>query len=642
VPVVEPDARVLSGAWMVVVPAGPAAVDLRQACVAALEARGASTVVVEAGAVERAELAALVSADVSDVAGVLSLLALDETPLPGLPSVTSGLAATLALVQALGDAGLETAPLWVVTQGAVAAGPGEVLSAPVQAQVWGLGRVVAMEYPERWGGLVDLPEVVDGRVGARLVSVLAGCGEGEVAIRAAGVLGRRLVHAPQPREAETLWSPRGTTLITGGTGAIAGHVARWLAGRGAPRLVLSSRSGPSARGAAVLAAELAEAGSAVDVVVCDVSDRAAVAGLLESRGSGLSAVMHTAGVLDDGVVDRLSPDRLETVLTAKAVSAAYLDELTEGLDLDAFVLFSSSAATLGAAGQGNYAAANAYLDALAENRRSRGLAGLSVAWGAWAGGGLAGSSDTVRARVKRGAMPPMDPSLAVRALGEALEGTDPALTVMDVDWAQLASSPEAAHIRELPLVRDLPEIRNLVAAGSASRAVVDEGELVGRLRGLGRTEEQTRVLTEVVRTEAAAVLGHASAEAVQDRQNFKDLGFDSLTAVELRNRLSTATGLRLPSTLVFDYPTPVALAAWLRGELLQDYVAEVPVLAELDRLEAALLGGPKDESVWEQAVDRLRKLLDTVDSAIPNRQRREAELESATDDELFSLVDELD
>jgi acyl carrier protein len=319
------------------------------------------------------------------------------------------------------------------------------------------------------------------------------------------------------------------------------------------------------------------------------------------------------------------------------VSAAYLDELTEGLDLDAFVLFSSSAATLGAAGQGNYAAANAYLDALAENRRSRGLAGLSVAWGSWAGGGFAASSDAVRARVKRGAIPAMDPALAVRALGEALEGTDPALTVMDVDWAQLT-----AGVHELPLVRDLPEIRNLVAAGSASRAVVDEGELVGRLRGLGRTEEQTRVLTEVVRTEAAAVLGHASAEAVQDRQNFKDLGFDSLTAVELRNRLSTATGLRLPSTLVFDYPTPVALAAWLRGELLQDYVAEVPVLAELDRLEAALLGGPKDESVWEQAVDRLRKLLDTVDSAIPNRQRREAELESATDDELFSLVDELD
>ncbi|WP_307630049.1 type I polyketide synthase [Streptomyces turgidiscabies] len=640
-PVAEPDARVLSGTWLVVVPAEPAAVGLRRSCVAALEARGAETVVVEVGTTERAELAALISAEVSDVAGVLSLLALDETPLSGHPSVTGGLAGTLALVQALGDVGV-VAPLWVATRGAVAAGAGEVLTAPVQAQVWGLGRVVGLEHPDRWGGLVDLPEVVDERAGARLASVLAGCGEGEVAIRAAGVLGRRLAHAPRPRETETPWTPRGTTLITGGTGAIAGHVARWLADRRAPRLVLTSRSGPSAFGAGALAAELAEAGSAVDIVACDVSDRVALAGLLESTGPELSAVMHTAGVLDDGVVDRLSVERLESVLTAKATSATYLDELTADLDLDAFVLFSSAAATLGAAGQGNYAAANAYLDALAENRRSRGLAGLSVAWGAWAGGGFAASSDVVRARVRRGAMPAMDPSLTVRALGEALEGSDPALTVMDVDWAQLASGSGAAGIHALPLVRDLPEIRSLVAAGSASGAVVDEGELVGRLRGLGRAEEQTRVLAEVVRTEAAAVLGHASAEAVQDRQNFKDLGFDSLTSVELRNRLSTATGLRLPSTLVFDYPTPVALAAWLRAELLQDYVAEVPVLAELDRLEAALLGGPKDESVWEQAADRLRKLLDTVDSAVPSRQRREAELESATDDELFTLVDELD
>ncbi|MCX4862354.1 type I polyketide synthase, partial [Streptomyces canus] len=576
VPVVEPDARVLSGTWLVVVPAEPAAVDLRRSCVAALEARGASTVVVEVGAVERAELAALVSAEVSDVSGVLSLLALDEVPLPGLPSVTGGLAATLTLVQALGDAGV-AAPLWVATRGAVAAGPGEVLRAPVQAQVWGLGRVVGLEHPDRWGGLVDLPEFVDERAGARLASVLAGCGEGEVAIRAAGVLGRRLAHAPQPRETETPWSPRGTTLITGGTGAIAGHVARWLADRQAPRLVLTSRSGPSAQGAAVLAAELAEAGSAVDIVACDVSDRAALAGLLELTGPGLSAVMHTAGVLDDGVVDRLSAGRLESVLAAKAVSAALLDELTEGLDLDAFVLFSSAAATLGAAGQGNYAAANAYLDALAENRRSRGLAGLSVAWGAWAGGGFAASSDAVRARVKRGAMPAMDPSLAVRALGEALEGTDPALTVMDVDWAQLASSPEAAHIRELPLVRDLPEIRSLVAAGSASGAVVQEGELVKRLVGLSR-EEQERALTEVVRTEAAAVLGHASTDAVSERQNFKDLGFDSLTSVELRNRLASVTGRRLPSTLVFDYPTPAALAAYLRGELTGDLGSAAPVV----------------------------------------------------------------
>ncbi|MFE2522356.1 type I polyketide synthase, partial [Streptomyces mirabilis] len=583
-PVAEPDARVLSGTWLVAVPAGPAAVDLRHACVAALEARGASAVVVEVGSVERAGLAALISTDVS---GVLSLLALDEAPLPGHPSVTGGLAATLTLVQALGDAGV-AAPLWVATRGAVAAGASEALRAPVQAQVWGLGRVVALESPERWGGLIDLPEVMDARVGARLASVLAGCGEDEVAIRAAGVLGRRLVHASRPRETETPWSPRGTTLITGGTGAIAGHVAHWLADRDASRLVLTSRSGPSAQGAAVLAAELAEAGSAVDVVACDVSDRAALAGLLESTGSDLSAVMHTAGVLDDGVVDRLSADRLESVLAAKAASAALLDELTA--DLDAFVLFSSASATLGAAGQGNYAAANAYLDALAENRRSRGLAGLSVAWGAWAGAGLAGASEAARHRTAQGPMPAMDPRLAVRALGEALDGSDSALTVMDVDWVQLA-----ADVHEMPLVRDLPEIRQLAVTGpSAATVLRGDGELTRRLAGLSRAE-QDRTLTEIVRGEAARVLGYPSADAVEAGRAFTDLGFDSLTAVELRNGLNAATGLRLSSTLVFDYPTPSVLAAHLRselaGELTSGTAAPVANAAQIDPGEPLAIVG---------------------------------------------------
>ncbi|GAA2477719.1 type I polyketide synthase [Streptomyces longisporus] len=652
-PVVEPDARVLRGTWLVVVPVGSVGV-MQSSVVQALVARGAQTLVVEvpSGMVERADIAGVVTGvlngvEPAAVTGVLSLLALDEEPLSELPAVAGGLAASLALVQGLGDVGV-AAPLWVATRGAVAVGPGEVVVAAVQAQVWGLGRVVGLEHPDRWGGLVDLPEVVDERAGARLVAVLAGCGEDQVAVRSAGVFGRRLVHASRPGDGAGVgWSPRGGVLVTGGTGAVAGHVARWLAGRGAPRLVLASRSGASVPGVAATVAELAEAGTAVDVVSCDVSERSAVAGLLAwtaSHGCALSAVMHTAGVLDDGVVDRLSVRRLERVLAAKAVSAALLDELTANLDLEAFVLFSSAAATLGAAGQGNYAAANAFLDALAESRRSRGLAGLSVAWGAWAGGGFAASSDAVRARVGRGAMPAMDPLLAVRALGEALEGADPALTVMDVDWAQLASSPEAAHMREMPLLRDLPEVRQAsLAASSTGVAAPTEGELARRLVGLSR-EEQERVLTQMVAGEVAAVLGHSSADAVSDRQSFKDLGFDSLTAVELRNRLTAATGLRLPATLVFDYPTPVALAAWLRTELVQDDAAAVPVLTELDRLEASLLGGPRDELVWEQAADRLRRLLDAVDSqnAGPSRQRREAELESATDDELFTLVDELD
>ncbi|MFC8723109.1 SDR family NAD(P)-dependent oxidoreductase, partial [Kitasatospora sp. NPDC057198] len=557
--IAEPDSRVLSGTWLLAVPAGTDA----EPYAAALSGRGAEVVPVTVDTVDRADLAALLASIEAPVAGVLSLLALDETPLAELPAVNSGLAATLALIQALGDTGV-TAPLWLATRGAVAAGPGEALPNPVQAHVWGLGRVAALEHPDRWGGTIDLPEHFDERAAARLVAVLAGCGENEVAIRPAGVLGRRLTRAAALR-GEDGWTPRGSVLITGGTGAIAGHVARWLTGRGARHLVLTSRSGPAAKGAAALAAELAAAGSAVDVTACDVTDRTALAGLVDRIGPELSSVLHTAAVLDDGVLDRLTPERLGTVLAAKAASAAHLDELTAHLDLDAFVLFSSISSTLGAAGQGNYAAANAYLDALAEHRRSRGLAALTVAWGAWAGGGMAESSSVVQARVERGPMPAMDPKLAARALGEALAGPDALVTVMDVDWAQLASGPGAADLPKRPLVRDLAEIRKL-AAGPAE-APRREGELAHRLAGLGRAEQE-RLLAEVVRAEVAVVLGHASAEAIEDRRAFKDLGFDSLTAVELRNRLNAATGIRLPATLVFDYPTPLALAAFLRGELL--------------------------------------------------------------------------
>ncbi|WP_335984370.1 type I polyketide synthase, partial [Streptomyces sp. CA2R106] len=582
--VAEPDSRLLSGRWLVVTPAG-ADDDTAGQCVAALSARGAEVTRVEvpAGTADRTETAELLAqaAEVSAVSGVLSLLALDETPLPDHPVVTAGLAGTLALVQALGDAGIG-APLWLATRGAVAAGRGEALTHPVQAQVWGLGRVVGIEHPERWGGLVDLPETVDERAGARLVAVLAGCGENEVAVRRAGILGRRLSSVARGSGSADGWTPRGSVLLTGGTGAIAGHVARRLAGRGAERLVLTSRSGPAAEGAAALAAELAAAGTRVDLVSCDVSERPALSSLLAriaATGPALSSVLHTAAVLDDGVVDRLTPDRLASVLHVKVRGAELLDELTAELDLDAFVLFSSAASTLGGPGQGNYAAANAYLDALAENRRSRGLAGLSVAWGLWGGAGLAQSNEAIRSRMRRTAMPPMDPQLAVEALVETVNGPHAAVTVMDFDPEQLGSAPGTAHVLDMPLVRDMPEIRRLAAAragaGSTAAAPRAEGELAARLAGVSRYE-QDRILTDLVRAEAAAVLGHDSADLVPARQAFRDLGFDSLTSVELRNQLNAATGLRLPATLAFDHPTPVELAAFLHGELVGEQTVAGP------------------------------------------------------------------
>ncbi|HEY0936303.1 MAG TPA: beta-ketoacyl synthase N-terminal-like domain-containing protein, partial [Trebonia sp.] len=249
---------------------------------------------------------------------------------------------------------------------------------------------------------------------------------------------------------------------------------------------------------------------------------------------------------------------------AKAAAAAHLDELTAGLDLDAFVLFSSTAGMLGGAGQGNYAAANAYLDALAENRRGRGLPALSVAWGPWSGGGMASSSEATRARLRRGPMPPLATDLAIRALGQALNGGDTVLAVMNVDWAQLTATAALGDLRQVPLVRELPELAQLAAAPAAPVS-----DLAAALAGLTPARQQ-RLLTDLVRDQAAAVLGHSSAGPVEAGRNFSDLGFDSLTAVELRNRLGAATGLPLPATLVFDYPTASVLARHLRAELSPD------------------------------------------------------------------------
>ncbi|MEU3909568.1 type I polyketide synthase, partial [Streptomyces goshikiensis] len=534
----------LSGSWLVVV--SSEGVD-DTAVVDALAGRGAEVrrVVVEAGA-DRAGL----FSDVGSVAGVVSLLALDEA---------AGVVATASLVQALGAAGV-VAPLWCLTRGAVSVGRSDRLVSAVQAQTWGLGRVAALERPERWGGLVDLPEVWDERAMARLVGVLAGSGEDQVAVRSSGVFGRRLVRATAGN-AES-WTPSGTVLVTGGTGALGGRVARWLAGAGAERLVLTSRRGLDAPGAAELVAELSGLGVDVSVVACDAADRDALRALLEAEARGLTAVVHTAGVLDDGVLDALTPERFEGVLRAKATSALNLHELTGelGIELSAFVLFSSMSGVTGAAGQGNYAAANAYLDALAEQRRAAGLAATSLAWGPWAEGGMA-ADEAMDARMRREGLPPMAPDTAMAVLRQSVvPSSDAALLVADVDWDRFG--PAFTVARPSTLFAELSETRP-----AAEGAATGTGTSVDRFAGLAAVELE-RELLGLVRTHVAAVLGHEGAETVGAERAFKELGFDSLTAVELRNRLGAATGVSLPATLIFDYPTASAITAFLRDELL--------------------------------------------------------------------------
>ncbi|HEY2267306.1 MAG TPA: KR domain-containing protein, partial [Streptosporangiaceae bacterium] len=452
-PVPDPGAAVLSGTWLLVIPPGLNAglntapgEDLGRWCERTLTARGAQ--VTRLAAATREELAARIAAvpaGPGGLAGVLSLVAVDESPVPGHPGLPAGLAGTMALVQALGDAG-SGAPLWVLTQGAVPAGEDAAVARPVQAMTWGLGRVAGLEHPDRWGGLIDLPGTRDERAAARLGAVLAGCGEDQVAIRDTGIVARRLVPAvPRPAAARD-WIPRGTVLVTGGTGLIGPHLVRWLAGRGAPRVAMVSRSGPAATKIAGLAAELAQAGSAVTVLTCDITERAALRALLThlaSSGPKLSTVLHAAVGADLGSLAETGTGELAAGLAAKAAGAAVLDELTDGLDLDAFVLFSSIAGVWGSGLHATYAAANAYLDALASHRRGRGRPATSVAWGVWEAGWNAGPD--LAAALRRQGLRFLDPGRALAALGHVLADDETFLAVADVDWARFAPVYRAAR-----------------------------------------------------------------------------------------------------------------------------------------------------------------------------------------------------
>ncbi|MEV6829668.1 type I polyketide synthase [Amycolatopsis sp. NPDC051102] len=471
--------------------------------------------------------------------GVLSLLALAD----GGRGVAAG---TATLLQALGDlkAG---GRLWCLTRGAVAATRADRVEAPVQAQVWGLGRTAAMEYPQRWGGLIDLPAELDDRGRTRLAAVLTGT-EDEVALRPSGVFARRLERrSATPAEA---WRPCGTVLVTGGTGALGAQVARRLAANGAERLVLLSRRGPAAPGAAALERELTSLGCAVSIVACDAADRDALAAVLPGD---LRAVVHAAGVLDDGVIESLTPDRFDAVLRAKAIAAENLSALTAGLD--AFVLFSSMAGAFGAAGQGSYAAANAHLDALAQQRHAAGLPAVSIAWGPWAGDGMAAGDAETRRRLRAAGVGTLEPGLALDALTLEAAADAPVAVVADLDWDVYL--PALRAVRPRPLFTAFAEPLESPAAK----------EPAGVLTGLSE-EDGVRKVLDLTRTHVAAVLGYSDAAAVDAERAFSDSGFTSLTAVELRNRLDAATGLSLPATLVFDHPTPAALARHLHRELL--------------------------------------------------------------------------
>ncbi|WP_128382275.1 type I polyketide synthase, partial [Streptomyces cavernae] len=514
-----------AGRWLLVVPEG-APQEQTGALTDGLAARGMDLTTVALPTADRTAIAERLRGTPAD--GVLSLLALDGE---------GGAPATLSLVQALDDLG-STAVLWSVTAGTHPLGdePGD----PEQAAVWGLGRVLAREQPARWGGAVDLPRRPDPAALDDLCAVLAAAGaEDQFAIRASGVHVRRLVRGPVLPAGEPAWRPRGTVLVTGGTGALGTHVTRWLAGLGAEHLLLLSRTGGGPH-TADLEAELTALGARVTIAACDAADRDALARVLSGIPAELplTAVVHAAGVVDAGLLDTLTPERVRAVVRAKATAARTLHELTADLDLSAFVLFSSVLGTVGDIGEAGYAAANACLDALAETRAAAGLPATAVAWGPWAGAGMAGP-EAVRAHFDRIGLRPLQPAPALAVL-HALLGTDsPGTVVADIDW------PRLAEARPGPLFREIEE------AGRAAPGPAPRDDL----RALPEAERHAR-LHDLVLTQTAGVLNHASRDAIDPTLTFAALGFTSMAAVEFRNRLAARLDLDLPTGLVFDHPTP--------------------------------------------------------------------------------------
>ncbi len=581
----------------------------------------------------------------------LAALAAAGTPVPDvvlapvLPAggdvpaaVRSATADALGLVRSwLAEPRFAAARLVVVTRGAQAVGADAASPDLASAAVWGLLRSALSEHPGRFG-LLDLDEAAPSEAGLTRALLLVP-DEPQLALRRSDVLAPRLVEVERPVGDGPAFDPNGTVLVTGGTGTLGSLLARHLVVRGARHLLLAGRRGERTPGVSDLVAELTALGAEVTVAACDTSDRVALAGLLRSVPGDhpLTAVVHAAGVTDDGLLTALTPERLDAVLRPKVDAAWHLHELTRGLGLDAFVLYSSASGIFGTAGQANYAAANAFLDALARQRHAEGLPGLSLAWGMWAerSGLTERLNDQQAAKLERSGFGALSTEEALDLFDAArMMINESVLVPVRLDPAAVRGRAEQGQVPSL--LREPATVTTAAAVPAADPAA----GFAQRLRVMPEPERR-RALLDLVRTHAAIVLAESAPEDIDPGQGFVDLGFDSLANLELQDRLQEATGLQLPSTLVFDHPTATALADHLCARFDAEEATEVgPALAELDRLEAFLTPFTDDDLARTAITHRLRDLLsrwgdDGRDGA------DQSDLASATDDELFDVLDQL-
>ncbi|MFD8095028.1 type I polyketide synthase [Streptomyces solisilvae] len=552
----------------------------------------------------------------------------------------------LEVVQAWStEPALDSTRLVVLTTGAVAVDPGEPVD-PAIAAVWGLvgtaqsenaGRVLLMDVDNEPSSYAALSTVVP---------ALFAADETQAAIRAGTCFLRRLTRVVDASESGPggLAGVGGTVLVTGGTGALGAVVARHLvAVHGVRSVVLASRSGPGAAGAAELEAELVGAGARVRIVACDVADRDAVAGLLDAapEDAPLSAVVHTAGVLDDGVLTALTPERMDAVFRPKVDGALHLHELTRELELSAFVLFSSAAGTFGSSGQGNYAAANAYLDALAQHRAAQGLPATSLGWGMWSqdAGMTAQLGDTDHRRLARDGLTALSAAEGMELFDTALRTGEPTVLPIKLDLGALRAQAATGSVP--PLLRGLVPQPRQPRQQARSAHGHDADALTARLAGAGSADRQA-ILLDLVRQEAAYVLGYTSVGRIGPDAAFTDVGFDSLTVIEPRDRLLARTALRLPATFAFDFPTPQTLADHLNTRLGADTTQD-PVLAEVARLEELVAARPPGGAKDTGAAARLRALavkLSADASGPAGGADIEATLDAASVDDVLAFIDD--
>ncbi|MCP2170272.1 Acyl transferase domain-containing protein [Goodfellowiella coeruleoviolacea] len=520
----------------------------------------------------------------------------------------------------LADPRFDSAHLVLVTRRAVEAHPGEGIGDVPQAAVWGLGRAVQLEHPGRLS-LIDLDgDLRDCAVLPRAIALVRALDHGQAAVRGEAVLVPELTRVrPDPQHRPPAqW---GTVLITGGTGMIGGQLARHLVGRhGVRDLVLAGRRAAAPE----LLRELTGLGARVQAVSCDVADRAALAALIADHPP--TAVVHAAGVVDDGIFGSLTPEQIDNVLRSKVDAVVHLHELTADRDLAAFVVCSALAGTLGGAGQANYAAANAFLDAFCQWRHAAGLPALAIGWGPWEprGGMTADLADVDLQRLAR---------TGIRAL-TAAEGLD----LFDAAGLSGRSTvlPFRLDARSVPA--DGPALlRGLAGAGQRTSS-----GLPSDFAGLSGADRM-RWLTELVRTEAAAVAGLPGPADVPADAAFTGLGFDSLMAIEIRNRLASATRLRLAATLVFDHPTSTAVAQHLDGLLRPaSGTAADPAESALRALTDAVRAAPGGRGQRRALATRLRLLAASLDDAGETTVDATAggDLDAVGADELISLLDE--